>query len=139
MALPKTYLETSVISYLTARPSRDLVISAHQDLTRKWWETRKHEFNLYVSVEVMNEIRRGDPEMAHLRVGLAEGFPVLDFDPRRCARRRDLAYVDVALIRNSRRDAHRTCDREQHGLFSNVELQTHCERLYHAAGAAVDS
>ncbi|MFI5396851.1 MAG: hypothetical protein ACHQ9S_15045 [Candidatus Binatia bacterium] len=31
---PRVYLETTVISYLTARPSRDIVVAAHQELTR---------------------------------------------------------------------------------------------------------
>lgn len=82
MALPKTYLETSVISYLTARPSRDSVTRVHQELTRQWWQTRRQALNLYVSVEVMNEIRRGDPEMARLRVSAIQGLAVLDHDPR---------------------------------------------------------
>jgi predicted nucleic acid-binding protein len=82
VALPKTYLETSVISYLTARPSRDLVITVHQDLTRRWWETRRQELDLYVSSEVMNEIGRGDPDMARQRLQLVAGLPILDADPR---------------------------------------------------------
>jgi hypothetical protein len=38
---PKVYLETTVISYLTAAPSRDIVQAAHQQITREWWERRK--------------------------------------------------------------------------------------------------
>jgi hypothetical protein len=35
---PKVYVETSVISYLTSRPSRDIVVAANQEVTRDWWE-----------------------------------------------------------------------------------------------------
>ncbi len=35
----KVYIESSVISYLTARPSRDIIVAAYQEITRKWWET----------------------------------------------------------------------------------------------------
>ena len=46
---PKVYLETTIPSYLTARPSRDLVTAAHQQITREWWDTRRHAFDLFVS------------------------------------------------------------------------------------------
>jgi hypothetical protein len=45
---PRVYLETSIISYLTARPSRDIIIAAHQELTNEWWENRRKRFDLFV-------------------------------------------------------------------------------------------
>ncbi len=56
MAKPKVYLETSGISYLTARPNRDIVKMAKQELTREWWATSRHHFDLYVSQPVVDEI-----------------------------------------------------------------------------------
>ena len=35
---PAVYVETTVLSYLAARPSRDLVVVAHQRLTAEWWQ-----------------------------------------------------------------------------------------------------
>jgi len=75
--LPKTYVETSVISYLTARPSRDLLASGHQELTRQWWERRRSRFDLYVSELVVEEAGRGDPAAARARLGVIAGCPVL--------------------------------------------------------------
>lgn len=80
MELPKVYLESSVISYLAARPSRDVVATAHQHITREWWDRRRSRFEMYVSVEVLNEIRRGDPRKAELRLAYAESLPVLEAD-----------------------------------------------------------
>jgi predicted nucleic acid-binding protein len=74
------YLESSVISYLAARPSRDILATAHQQVTREWWERSRANFDLYVSVEVLNEIRRGDPSAAHLRLRYVETLPVLEAD-----------------------------------------------------------
>jgi len=37
---PRAYLETSVLSYLTSWPSRDLVRAAHQEVTLEWWAGR---------------------------------------------------------------------------------------------------
>jgi hypothetical protein len=55
----KVYIETSIVSYLTARPSRDLIIAAHQQLTQEWWDTRRASFDLYVSQLVIQEASAG--------------------------------------------------------------------------------
>ena len=71
------YIETTVISYLTARPSRDLVLRAHQQLTRKWWGTRRTDFELFVSPLVLQEAAGGDPVLARRRIQALRGVPVL--------------------------------------------------------------
>ena len=58
----RVYLETTIVSYLTARPSRDLILAAHQEVTRQWWEQRRADFEIYVSQLVLDEAGRGDPE-----------------------------------------------------------------------------
>lgn len=73
---PRVYVETSVLSYLTALPSRDLVRAAHQQLTIEWW-ARREQFELFVSEAVLAEIRKGDPVAAARRVAAAEGLQVL--------------------------------------------------------------
>jgi len=40
MEKPSVYVETSVISYLASKPSRDVIVVGHQQLTLKWWDTR---------------------------------------------------------------------------------------------------
>ncbi|MDQ6630794.1 MAG: type II toxin-antitoxin system VapC family toxin [Verrucomicrobiota bacterium] len=64
----KVYLETSVISYLTARASRDVVASACQKMTQDWWEKRRVKFQLYISELVINEIERGNATAAKRRM-----------------------------------------------------------------------
>lgn len=75
--LPKTYVETSVISYLTARESRDQITAAHQQITRDWWDRRRTRFDLYVSELVMQEAGRGDAVAAQARLDVISGYPVL--------------------------------------------------------------
>ncbi len=75
---PTLYLETSVPSYYTARPSTDLVVLTHQHLTREWWENRLDSYEVYVSEVVYDEIQRGDAEAARRRVASIESFPMLD-------------------------------------------------------------
>lgn len=72
----KVYVETTIISYLTALPSADLVQAAHQQITREWWE-RRDRFDLFVSQAVIREAARGDAEAAARRLAAVEGVPVL--------------------------------------------------------------
>jgi hypothetical protein len=74
---PKVYLETTIPSYLAARPSRDLLVAAHQQITRDWWESRRSEFELYVSQLVVQEVRAGDTLLANRRLELLQDLPVL--------------------------------------------------------------
>lgn len=75
------YVETTIVSYLTARPSRDLVQRAHQQLTRRWWRTRRLQFDLYVSPPVIQEAAGGDPLRAQKRLAALKAIPVLDATP----------------------------------------------------------
>ena len=65
---PSVYIETTVPSYLTARPTRDLIMSARQQITREWWETRREKFDCYISQLVLDECSAGDTEAAHRRL-----------------------------------------------------------------------
>jgi len=77
MAKYKVYVETTVVSYLTALPSRDLVLTAHQHLTTEWWQ-RRHRFDLFVSEAVLQEAAGGDPSAAARRMGALQGITVLE-------------------------------------------------------------
>ena len=71
------YLETSIISYLAARHSKDVITAARQQLTAQWWERRRAAFQLFVSEEVVREIRYGDAEAVARREGYLRGLSVL--------------------------------------------------------------
>ena len=68
------YLETSIVSYLTGRASRDVVIKAHQLVTRKWWNMQRLNFELFVSPLVLQEAATGDPTTAHRRLESVRGL-----------------------------------------------------------------
>jgi hypothetical protein len=72
------YVETSIISYLAAYPSRDLVVAAHQQITRDWWQQVRARFELYVSEAVLAEIRSGDPAAGTKRLQLVQDIPILE-------------------------------------------------------------
>ena len=76
---PKVYIESSTISYLTARPTEEPIRKAKQILTHRWWEHRE-SFDLYIAQTVIDEIERGNPDAAKLRLQAVEGIPMLPLD-----------------------------------------------------------
>jgi len=64
----KVYIETTIPSYLAARPSRDLIVAAHQEITWEWWDKRRADFDVYISQFVVDEASGGDPEVATRRL-----------------------------------------------------------------------
>ena len=74
---PSAYIETSVVSYLTARPSRDVVVAAYQEVTREWWRSVRARFTVFVSELVVAEVGAGDPGAARARLKVLEGIPRL--------------------------------------------------------------
>jgi hypothetical protein len=78
LAKPKVYVETTIVSYLTARLSRDLVTAAHQQITQQWWNDRRKAFDLFASQAVVNEAGEGDETMAGLRLKVLDELPLLD-------------------------------------------------------------
>jgi hypothetical protein len=79
--MSRLYLETTIPSYLTSRPSRDLIIAGHQQVTKEWWEKRGYAFQLYISQLVVDEASAGDPVAARERLKVLQGLPLLDITP----------------------------------------------------------
>ncbi len=74
------YLETSVVSYLTARPAKDLNTAAHQQITPEWWDTKRKNFNVYISKIVVKEAAAGDPVVAARRMKILKPLRMLPLD-----------------------------------------------------------
>jgi predicted nucleic acid-binding protein len=74
------YIETSIIGYLTVRVSNNLILMANVEATREWWETRRNQFNLYISQVVLNEVACGDTEIAAKRLEILHDFPSLSIN-----------------------------------------------------------
>jgi len=75
---PRIYIETSVISYLTARASRDIIVAANQQATQEWWHVRRPDFEIYVSQLVIQEVSSGDTEAVSKRLEVLENIALLD-------------------------------------------------------------
>lgn len=75
---PRVYIETSVVSYASARLSRDLVTAVRQRITRRWLLLRDSSFQPCISDLVLREAARGDSDAARRRLDLCGDFPIIE-------------------------------------------------------------
>ena len=143
---PTVYVETSIISYLAAHPSRDLVTAARQQITHTWWLARRPEFMVFASQVVLDEAAAGDPQAAGRRMKLLEGVPLLDLTP-------EVADLAAALItrlplpQRAGADAAHIAVAARHGVnflltwncahIANAELRPRIERICREQGYSV--
>ncbi len=109
------YIETSVISYLTAKPSRDLIVAAHQQMTIDWWETALPNFEVFISPVVIEEAAKGDPHAAKLRLDKIALFPVLEVLPE-VHTLAESYFSMIAIPGKARADAYHIALAAWHGI-----------------------
>lgn len=141
--MPSVYIETTVISYLVARISSDLVTAAHQQITLDWWASRRRAFTLYVSELVHQEASSGNQEAAEQRHEVLRDLPSLALTPHV----RDLAarlLRDAVVPASSAADAVHIAVAAVHGIdylltwnlrhIANAQMKWRIERTCLAAG-----
>lgn len=74
----RIYLESTIPSYLVARPARDLLQAARQQLTRDWWELKRGQHELFTSQVVLDEVSAGEAAIARRRLKLLDTVPFLE-------------------------------------------------------------
>lgn len=139
----KVYIETSVVSYLTARPSKNAFIARYQQATQDWWQLRRHDFDLFTSLLVINEASAGDQQMAQQRLQVLATIPLVDLKQEA----RDLAHQLIdrgPLPAKAADDALHIALAAVHGLdylltwnckhIANAEMRQPLIRICSAAG-----
>jgi hypothetical protein len=101
---PTVYIETTVVSYLAARPSTDAILDARQRATRHFWEDYSDNFELIVSDIVITEIRQGNKMAAQRRIDALSGLTVLGLTPEAVGLALELINAG-AVPRESQTDA----------------------------------
>ena len=137
------YLESSVISYLTSRPNRDVIIAGRQAITLDWWENQRHQFELRISVLVEEEISKGDSSAALQRfekVADIESLLISD----EAIRIADLLLAEKVVPKGSEEDALHIGIAASQGVdflltwnfkhINNAETKTAITRLVESAG-----
>lgn len=137
------YLETSVISYYTALPSRDIVTAARQAITREWWEGTKGRFGVYISVLVVEEAKVGDADAAQKRLQAIVGMPILEINEAAERLAKQLVH-EKAIPETSPEDALHIALATVHGMdflltwnfrhINNAEVKARIEAVIESAG-----
>jgi len=125
----RVYLETTIMSYLTARPGRDLIRAARQEVTRLWWAERSPDFDLYISQFVLDEAGEGDEDAARRRLLLLEGLPLLETTEQVVALGQALVQQDI-MPQRAATDALHVAVATVHGM--DVLLTWNCRHLANA-------
>lgn len=125
---PRVYVETTIPSYLTAWPSRDLVRAAQQQVTREWWD-RRATYDLFVSRLVLLECQAGDPTAAADRMAALAGIPVLE-PTDEVATLADALVREVPLPPRAAADALHIATAAVHGM--NYLLTWNCTHIANA-------
>lgn len=136
------YVETTIISYLAARPTSNVIVNAHQQLTRRWWR-RREAFEVFASPMVAEEAGRGDPGLSRRRRRFLRGVPLLAVtDEARDIARRLLATG--ALPTHAEVDALHIAIAAAHGIeylitwncrhIANARMRSRIEEVVRAAG-----
>ncbi|MFA7241683.1 MAG: type II toxin-antitoxin system VapC family toxin [Sulfuricellaceae bacterium] len=127
---PKVYLETSVISYLTALPSNDLRATANQSSTLEWWQTQRQKFELLISAFVIAEAGLGNPEAARRR--LAAIADLVELEANESVRTLGKALIQHhALPAKAEMDAYHVAVATVHGV--DFLLTWNCTHIANAA------
>ena len=125
----RVYVDTSIISYLTARPSRNILAAAWQQVTEEWWDTQKHRFDLVTSEVVLAEAGQGDPDAAQRRIERLRDVPGLAVTESVEALARKL-LEEGALPREATDDAMHVAIAAVHGI--DYLLTLNCRHLDNA-------
>ena len=112
---PSIYIETSVISYLTAKPSRDLIVAAHQQITKEWWENALPLYSAFVSPIVLEEISKGDPNAAQLRLDKILDFKALEI-VQEIKQLADFYFAELDVPEKARADTYHLALSAWHGI-----------------------
>jgi hypothetical protein len=74
LARPTVYLDTTIPSYLAARPSSNPQRARRQHITQEWWDLYRWQFDVCISEHVYKEAEAGDAIAARDRLDILDAF-----------------------------------------------------------------
>jgi hypothetical protein len=126
----RIYIESTIASYVVARPARDLLQAARQQLTKDWWDLRRARHELFTSQVVLDEIASGETAMAQKRLKTMSQIKLLDLTVEANALAKDILASGLLPI-NADRDAAHIALATVHEM--DILLSWNCRHIANAA------
>src|SRR5271170_409953 len=102
---PTVYIETTVVSYLTARKSKDVLRQSQMEITSKWWKSERERYRLFTSQFALDEAAAGDVTAAADRLAILRQIALLDLPRQEVLDLANDFIAEGALPINARVDA----------------------------------
>ena len=103
---PTVYIETTIPSYLTAWPSKDVIVAGHQKSTHDWWDEDRQKYRLFASDVVYEEASKGDPTAAQERLEVLKELTLLTSLPEVRRLANELVFAKALPAKASEDAAH---------------------------------
>ena len=142
----RIYIESTIPSYVVARPARDLLQAARQQLTKDWWDLKREKHELFTSQVVLDEIASGEAAMARQRLELVAQIKLLDLTDEANALTKEILGSGL-LPADADRDAAHIALATVHEMdvllswncrhIANAAIQARLRRLAEKAGFAL--
>ena len=133
----RIYIESTIPSYVVARPARDLIQAARQQLTRDWWDFQREKHELFTSQVVLDEIAAGERAMAQRRLELMAGITLLDLTPAAESLADEVLQSGLLPADADGERAHCPRQHSRHGYIADVELPAHRQCSHRGTASAV--
>jgi hypothetical protein len=126
----RIYIESTIPSYVVARPARDLLQAARQQITRDWWDLKREQHELFTSQVVLDEITDGEAAMAQQRLDVMAQMRLLDLTDEANALTKTI-LVSGLLPADADRDAAHIALATVHEM--DILLSWNCRHIVNAA------
>ena len=113
--LKSVFVETTIPSYYTGRPSSNLILAANQLQTQEWWDNHRHDFELFSSPMVLIEASKGNPNFAARRENLLKDVPLLPITDEITAAAKEIVCLNIIPEKASDDAYHIACS-AYHGI-----------------------
>ena len=126
----RIYIESTIPSYVVARPARDLLQAARQQLTIDGWDLKRAKHELFTSQVVLDEITNGEAAMAQQRLDVMAEIRLVDLTDEANALTKEILASGL-LPADADRDAAHIALATVHEM--DILLSWNCRHIANAA------
>ena len=120
----RLYLETTIVSYLVARPGSNAKARYYHEMAKQWWDRRLTKYKVCVSEDLFAELEADEVAVPRKLKSQLERFPALPLTPA-VTELSDALLQRQALPSDAARAAKHIATAAVHGIKFLVSLDLH--------------